>query len=122
MNPRSLTTAPILARVGLVLLGSYVSLAGALVHRHRIELLGVTWPWGLVLALVATGAVAIAAGRFRPVGGSWYALGWTLMLIVQSLALGGSYLVAEDWLGWSYTGLGLGVVGFVLVRDSRLRR
>jgi hypothetical protein len=113
---------PVLGRLGLVLLGGYVGVVGAVVHRHRVEALGVVWPWGLLLALVATGAVAVATGRFVRLGESWYALGWAAMLLVQLASPGGSYLVAADGLGWTYTILGLGVLGFVAVRNSRLAR
>ena len=44
----------VITRLGLVLLGAYVALIGAVVHRHQVELLGVDWPWGLALALGAT--------------------------------------------------------------------
>ncbi|MGI9086071.1 MAG: hypothetical protein ACR2FE_12435 [Aeromicrobium sp.] len=109
-------------RLGLVLLGVYVALIGAVVHRHTTEVGGVHWPWGLALALVATVAVALAAGRIGQVGEAWYALGWTVVLIVQSVAPGGSFLVANDWFGWVYSSLGMGSLGVVIVRSSRLDR
>jgi hypothetical protein len=112
----------VIRRLGLVLLGAYVALIGAVVHRHRVELLGVDWPWGLVLALGATVAVALAAGRVGRVGATWFALGWALLVFGQSLSPRGSYLVAADWLGWAYTMIGLGSLGVVIVRDSRLER
>lgn len=111
-----------IARLGLVLLGAYVALIGAVVHRHRAELWGVDWPWGLVLALVATVAIAMAAGRLRRIGATWFSLGWALVVLGQSLSPHGSYLVAADWLGWAFTMLGMGSLGVVIVRDSRLER
>ena len=59
----------------------------------------VDWPWGLVLALAATAAVALGAGRVGRVGEAWFALGWAVVILGQSLSPTGSYLVAADWLG-----------------------
>lgn len=109
-------------RFGLVLLGVYVAVIGAVVHRHTVVVGDVEWPWGLVLALAATIAVGLAAGQVGRVGDAWFALGWTLVLTVQSLAPGGSYLVANDWLGWAYAVLGMGSLGVVIVRNSRLQQ
>jgi hypothetical protein len=112
----------VITRLGLVLLGAYVAVIGAVVHRHRVELLGVAWPWGLALALLATAAVAVAAGRVGRIGETWFALGWAVVILAQSLAPGGSYLVADDWLGWAYSLLGMGSLGLIIVRNSRLQR
>lgn len=109
-----------IARLGLVLLGAYVALIGAVVHRHRVEVLGVDWPWGLALALAATIAVAVAAGRVGRVGETWFALGWVLVILGQSLSPSGSYLVAGDWLGWAYSIFGMGSLCAIIVRNSRL--
>jgi hypothetical protein len=111
----------VITRLGLVLLGAYVALVGAAVHRHQIELLGVDWPWGLVLALVATAAVGLGAGRVGRVGETWFALGWAVVILGQSLSPTGSYLVAADWLGWAYSLIGMGSLGAIIVRNSRLR-
>jgi hypothetical protein len=111
----------VITRLALVLVGAYVAVIGAFVHRHRIELLGVDWPWGLVLALAATAAVALGAGRVSRVGETWFALGWAVLILGQSLAPTGSYLVAADWLGWTYSLIGMGSLGAIIVRNSRLR-
>jgi hypothetical protein len=113
----------VITRIGLVLLGAYVALIGAVVHRHRVELLSVDWPWGLALALGVTVAVAVAAGHVRQVrvGETWFAVGWALTILGQSLAPTGSYLVADDWLGWVFSLLGMGSLGAVIVRNSRLQ-
>ena len=109
-----------ITRLGLVLLGVYIALIGAVVHRHRVELLGVEWPWGLALALGATAAVAVAAGHVRRVrvGETWFALGWAAVILGQSVAPSGSFLVADDWLGWAYSLLGMGSLAAVMVRNS----
>lgn len=110
-----------ITRLVLVVLGAYVALIGAVVHRHRVELLGFDWPWGLALALGTTAAVALAAGHVRRVrvGETWYALGWATMILGQSVAPTGSYLVANDWLGWVYSLLGMGSLAAVIVRSPR---
>ena len=111
-----------IARLGLALLGVYVALIGAVVHRHSTELLGVDWPWGLVLALGVIGAVAVAAERIARLGASWFAIGWSVVLLGQSLSPNGSYFVAADWLGYAYSLLGLGSLGVIIVRSSRNSR
>jgi hypothetical protein len=108
-------------RAVLLLLGAYVGVVGALVHRHTWRVGGIDWPWGLVLAVVATYVLVLAAGMSLPVGGAWFALGWGAALVVQQLAPGGDYLVAADGLGWSYVGAGLGAIVLGVVRPPRLR-
>ena len=110
-----------ITRLGLVLLGAYVALIGAVVHRHQMQLFGVVWPWGLGLALVATVSVALGAGRVGRVGETWFALGWAVVILGQSLSPTGSYLVAADWLGWAYSLIGMGSLGAIIVRNSRVR-
>ncbi len=117
-----MTLLPTLIRLGLVLLGGFVGLAGAVVHRHQSELLGVVWPWGLMLALMAAAAVAMAAGNLHRLGEAWFTIGWGLVLLIQPWSPGGSYLVADDWLGWSFSIGGMGALGLVVVRNSRLDR
>jgi hypothetical protein len=111
----------VITRLGLTLLGAYVALIGAAVHRHRSEVLGVDWPWGMALALGGMAIVAFAAERILRLGASWFAIGWSLVLLGQSLSPNGSYLVASDWLGYAYSLLGLGSLGVIIVRSSRVR-
>ena len=111
-----------IARLGLALLGAYVGLVGAVVHRHSVELLGVDWPWGTVLAVGAAGAVAVAAGRVIELGASWFAIGWSVVLLGQALSPSGSFFVASDWIGYAYSLLGLGSLGVIIVRNSRVKR
>jgi hypothetical protein len=103
-------------RVALALLGAYVGVIGAVVHRHTVHTAGLHWPWGSALAIGVTYVVAVAAGRWIPVGAAWFGLGWAVVLMVQQLAPGGSYLIAGDWLGWTYT---LGCVGGIALGVAR---
>ena len=106
-------------RAALVVLGAYVGGIGAFVHRHLWRSVGVEWPWGLVLVVVTTYAVAVAADRTAPVGGAWFGLGWGIALLAQQFSPGGSYLVASDWLGWSFT---IGCLGAIVVAVRRTPR
>ena len=111
-----------IARLVLVLVGGYVGMIGAVVHRHRTELLGVPWPWGLVLALAGTAVIALGAGRVARMGETWFALGWAVVILGQSLSPTGSFLLAADWLGWAYALVGIGSLGAIIVRNSRVER
>ena len=93
---------------------------GAVVHR-QIWLVG-SWevPWGLALVLATTASLVHAAGRWRRLGGAWFALGWSLVLTLQPLLPAGGYLVGTDWLGWAYVLATTGVIVLVVVRASRL--
>jgi len=107
-------------RAALAVLGAYVGVLGAFVHRHVWRLDGVDWPWGLVLVVVATYAVVVAAERFIPVGGAWFGLGWGIVLLAQQFSPGGSNLVSSDWLGWSFALGSLGAIVVGVVRTPRL--
>lgn len=107
-------------RAALVLLGAYVGVVGAFVHRHVWRSHGVDWPWGVLLAVVVTYAVVLAAERIVPTGGAWFGLGWGIVLLAQQFSPGGSYLVASDWLGWSFTIGSLGAIVVGVVRTPRL--
>jgi hypothetical protein len=112
----------VIARLGLTLLGAYVGLIGGAVHRHSVELGGIHWPWGLVLALAVLAAVAAGAERIARLGAAWFAIGWSLVLLGQSLSPDGSYLVAADWIGYVYAVLGLGSLAVIIVRGSKVQR
>lgn len=109
-------------RTGSVLLGLWVGVLGALVHRMSATAVGVDWPWGLVLALGTTGAVAAACGRLVRMGAAWFGAGWTVALLLQQVWAPQRYLVAGDAVGWSFMILGLGGVAALVVRASRLER
>ena len=109
-----------LKRVALVIVGAYLCLVGALVHRHTAYVHGVGWPWGLALVLGATIAVVRAAMRFHRMGAAWLGLGWAVALTALQFSPGNSYLVASDWLGWVFTAGCLGVIVVGAVRTPRI--
>lgn len=109
-------------QAGLVALGAYVGVVGAIVHRHIWWIGGVQWPWGLALVAAVTYVVALAAGRVVAVGAAWFGIGWAAVLMAQQLAPGDSYLVASDWLGWSFTIACLGAIVVAVARPPRLGR
>lgn len=109
-----------MTRAVILVAGAYLCVIGAFVHRHVADAAGISLPWGLVLTLAATYAVVHAANRAVPVGGAWLGLGWGAALTAQQFSPGGSYLVASDWLGWSFTAGSLGVIVVGVVRAPRL--
>lgn len=117
-----MSAAAALARLVVVLLGVWVGVLGSLVHRIRFEMVGVDWPGGLVLSLVAVALVAVACGQGVRVGAAWFGLGWTLVLLLQQLQPSGSYLVAADGLGWTWMAGGLGVCAAAVLLAPRLER
>lgn len=114
--------ARVLARVGVLVLGAWTGVVGALVHRMRADLGGVEVPWGLLAALLVTTLVALACERLVRVGAAWCGLGWTLVLLAQQVGTSGSYLVAADAPGWWFMGGGLGVFVAVLALAPRVER
>lgn len=114
--------AGVAARLVVVLLGAWVGVAGALVHRQQLDGPLLDWPWGLALGLAVTAAVAAGCDRLVRVGAAWFGLGWTVVLLVPQLDPSRGYLVADDALGWSWTLGGLGVLTAVTVLAPRLSR
>ena len=108
-------------RAALVVVGAYVCLLGAVVHRQVWVAGGVTWPWGLVAVVVVTALVAVAAGELMRIGGAWMALGWAGALLILQWSQGDSYLVASDWLGLVFTGASLGAIVLAVTLRTRLR-
>lgn len=103
-------------RAALVVVGAYLCLVGAVVHRQTAYVHGVSWPWGLVLVLGSTYAVVLAAMRVRRLGAAWLGLGWAAALTALQFSPGNSYLVASDGLGWLFTA---GCVGVIVVGSVR---
>jgi hypothetical protein len=104
----------------LVVVGAYVCLLGAVVHRQVWVAAGVAWPWGLVAAVAITTLVTVAAGDATRIGGAWLALGWAGALLSLQWSPGGSYLVASDWLGLVFTGASLGAIVIAVTLRTRL--
>lgn len=107
-------------RAALVVVGAYVCLLGAVVHRQVWVAGGVTWPWGLVAAVGVTALVAVAAGQVMRIGGAWLALGWAGALLLLQLSQGDSYLVASDGLGLVFTGASMGAIVLAVAMRTRL--
>jgi hypothetical protein len=105
-----------------VVLGAYVCLLGAVLHRQAWRAADVSWPWGLAAVLVLTLLVTLAANGLSRVGGAWFALGWAVALLALQWSPGGSYLVASDWVGLTFTGGGLGVIVLGISMRPRLAR
>jgi hypothetical protein len=104
----------------LVVVGAYLCLLGAVVHRQVWIAAGVTWPWGLVVAVGVTALVTVAAGDAVRVGGAWIALGWAGTLLLLQWSQGDSYLVASDWMGLVFTAASLGVIVLAVAVRTRL--
>lgn len=109
-------------RAGLVVVGAYVCLLGAVLHRQTWWAAGVSWPWGLLVVLALTLLVTSAANGVSRVGGAWFALGWAVALLALQWSPDGSYLVASDWLGLSFTIGGVGVIVLAISIRPRLAR
>lgn len=109
-------------RAALVLLGAYVCLLGAVLHRQLLGIGGIDWPWGLLVVVALTCLVTVAAGRLTTSGGAWIAVGWAAALLGLQWSPGGSYLVASDWLGTSFMLGGLGGIVLCVALRPRLRQ
>ena len=103
-----------------LLLGAAVAVLVLLTHRDAVEVLGVRVPAGLVLAVVASVLPSLALRIL--VGGAGvggYGGGWALVVL---LAIGGrpegDYVVAGDWLGWTFLVLASFAVVVVTVRGT----
>ena len=107
-------------RAALVLVGAYLCVVAAIVHRHTVGIGGARVPWGLVLALVATLAVVFAASELIRVGGAWLGLGWAAVLTALQLSPGGSYLVATDGLGLTFAAGSLVLIVWGALRTPRV--
>ncbi|NRQ51488.1 hypothetical protein [Aeromicrobium stalagmiti] len=107
-------------RAALLVLGLYVCVLGAVVHRHVWFAAGIEWPWGLALVIAVTYVVAVASGLVARVGGAWFTLGWAIALLSLQWSPGGSFLIAADWLGWSFTAACLGVIVLAVAKPPRL--
>lgn len=107
-------------RAALAVLGLYVCLLGAVVHRQVWVAGGVDWPWGLAVSIAVTGVVTLAANGVLRIGGAWFALGWASGLLALQWSPGGSYLIASDWLGLAFTVGSLGVIVVLVTLRPRV--
>ncbi len=107
-------------RAALVIVGAYLCVVAALVHRQTFDAGSRSIPWGLVLALLVTFVVVRAASEAMRVGGAWLGLGWASMLTALQLSPGGSYLIATDWVGLAFAGGSLGAIVWGSLRTPRV--
>lgn len=108
-----------LKRAALTLLGLYACLIATLAHRRTTEVFGVEVPWGLLLALVAAYSIARAVDPWARLGAAFFGLGWAVGLTVPMFSPGGSYLVAQDWLGLSFLLGSMAAIALAVMRRSR---
>lgn len=109
-----------LRQAALALLGLYVCLVASIVHRHTYVVGGIDLPWGIVLGILAAYSVARSVKRWVRSGDLFFALGWAIGLTLPMFSPGGSYLIAEDWLGMSFMFGGLAVLALAIIRGSRV--
>lgn len=93
-------------RLLIALVGGYVSVLGAFLHRMQWET-PVSVPWGMAVALVAVGLMAVVSNHLVVSGAAWFAMGWTAFVLVQGMNSSGSYLIGSDVWGWTYMALGV---------------
>jgi len=96
-----------------LLLGAAVAVLVLITHRGEVEVLGVRLPAGLVLAVVSSVLPSLVLrGLAGAAGVAGYGAGWCLVVLYASGGRPeGDYLVAGDWLGWTFLALAtLGVV------------
>lgn len=106
-------------RAGLVLVGVLTAVAGTLVARASVSIGSTALPWGLVVTLVTTLAVARAGAALSGFGGA-VAIGAGWFVTVGMFAVvspGGDQLIGSDWTGLGFMGLGVVVVGAVVIRE-----
>lgn len=110
-----------LKQAALTILGLYVCFAATIAHRHTTVLDGVDLPWGLLLGLIAAYSIARAIDPWVRLGAAFFGLGWALglSLTVPMFSPGGSYLVAQDWLGLSFLFGSMGALALAVLRGSR---
>ncbi len=114
------TFVQILARIGLLLIGAWTGFVGMIVHRHAVHVGGITWPWGLLLVLVVTAVVVRMCHQLQRVGAAWFALGWIAVVFLERVLGGPSYLVATDWVGWTFMLGSLGIAAWQVTRPPRV--
>jgi hypothetical protein len=105
-----------------LLVGLVTGIAGLVVSRQQVFVARVTWPWGLVLTLVAVPLVLAGVGRLGSRAAAMAAAaGWFLPVAVLALVHpGGDEIPGQDTTGLAYLVLGLiGVVAAVMLTPSK---
>ena len=105
-------------RAALALLGLYVCLVASIIHRHTYVIGGVDVPWAMVLDFIAAYSVARAVRLWVRLGDAFFALGWALGLTIPMLSPGGSYLIAQDWLGITFMLGSVAVLALAVIRKD----
>ncbi len=108
-----------LRQAGLTLLGLYVCLAASIAHRQTADVAGLELPWGIALGFIAVYSTARAVSPWVRSGELFFALGWTLGLTLPMLSPGGSYLIAQDWLGLTFMFGSVALLGLAIIRSGR---
>lgn len=118
-SPRPVRGQAVAGRAGLVLAGVLAAVAGTLVARADAVVGSTVLPWGLVLTLVTTLAVARAGAVLSGFGGALaVGAGWFVTVAVLALlGPGGDQLIGSDWTGVAFMGLGVVAVGAVVIRE-----
>lgn len=111
-----------LRQVVLVVFGLYACLAATIAHRHTVAVDNIDLPLGLLLALIGAYSIARAVDPWAGLGSAYFALGWAIGLTLPMLPPGGSYLIAEDWLGVTFMLGSVGGLALAVVRGSRTPR
>lgn len=122
MNGGAVTVGAVTVRLrqaGLAAVGLYVCLIASVVHRHTLDVGGVELPWAMLIGFVAAYSIARAVHPWVRLGDVFFALGWALGLTIPMFSPGGSYLIAEDWLGISFMIGGLLVLAAAVIGSSR---
>jgi hypothetical protein len=107
-----------LKQAALIVLGLYVCFTATIAHRHTAVVGGLDVPWGLILALVGAYSIARLVDPWVRLGAAFFGLGWAVGLTVPMFSPGGSYLVAQDWLGLTFLLGSLGVLALAIVRGD----
>lgn len=108
-----------LKQAALIVLGLYVCFTATIAHRQSYAIGGVDVPWGLLLGLVGAYSVALLADLWVRLGSAFFGLGWGMGLTVPMFAPGGSYLVAQDWIGLCFLLGSLAVIALAVLRGSK---
>ncbi len=113
-----------LKRAALVLLGLYVCLVASIIHRHTYVVGEVEIPWAMALDFIAVYSVTRAVRPWVRLGDAFFALGWALGLMIPMIptislfSMGGSYLIAQDWLGLTFMFGSIAVLALAVIRRS----